>query len=207
MQKIGVSLPHDCSRTTSETKLTKNNNSNSSLTIREQSFCSMKGMKGIDPGSRMATYFRNWKKKKASEADNITALNVSPKLLLKRELFSKDLNQSFRHRADILMHRTSQNDYLSRAQSSFLTASIFPRQILISIHFSVAINVSDVIKMQNRNSSVFGAAKLFNKTDFSGHPEINKPQLLHSILTALKLKISECYLWWHDLTRGAPIRY
>ena len=94
------------------------------------------------------------------------ALNVSPELLLKRELFSEDLNQSLRHRADVPVHGTSQNDYLSRAQSSFLTALIFPRQILISIHFSVAIKLSDVINMQSRNSSVFVAAKLFNKTDF-----------------------------------------
>ena len=93
------------------------------------------------------------------------------------------------------MHGTSQNDYLSRAQSSFLTALIFPRQILISIHFSVAIKLSDVINMQSRNSSVFVAAKLFNKTDFKVWQSWNRQTATSAFCSAeLKLKISECNL-------------
>lgn len=60
--------------------------------------------------------------KDISEVENMMTLNVTPELVLKRELLSKDLNHLLTHRAYFLMHRTRQNYYLNGAQPSHLLA-------------------------------------------------------------------------------------
>ena len=49
-------------------------------------------------------------------------LNVTPELVLTRELLRIDLNNLLTHRADFLMHSTRLNYYLHSAQPSRLPA-------------------------------------------------------------------------------------
>lgn len=60
--------------------------------------------------------------KDISEVENMMTLNVTPELVLTRELLRIDLNNLLTHRADFLVHSTRLNYYIHSAQPSRLLA-------------------------------------------------------------------------------------